>query len=111
MNTMSQEISGVFFDTHATVKKLKRAGFSEMQAETQTEILSDLIRDELATKRDLKELETRLMAEIHKVKAEIHKVKAETVKWMLTSSLAQAGLIGAPLKLLYTALAMITRLF
>jgi len=48
------------FDTHAYVKKLKRVGFSEEQAEVQAEALSALIEERRATKRDLKELEERL---------------------------------------------------
>jgi hypothetical protein len=42
------------------MKKLKAVGFSEEQAEVQAEALSALIEEQLATKRDLKELEERL---------------------------------------------------
>ncbi len=48
------------FDTHAYVKKLKAVGFTEEQAEVQTEVVSVLIDDQLATKQDLKELELQL---------------------------------------------------
>jgi hypothetical protein len=53
-------MSVLVFDTHAYVKKLKGVGFSEEQAEVQAEVLSALIEEQLATKRDLKELEERL---------------------------------------------------
>lgn len=53
-------MSVLVFDTHSYVKKLKAVGFSEEQAEVQAEALSALIEEQLATKRDLKELEERL---------------------------------------------------
>ena len=53
-------MSTIPFDTHAYVKKLETAGFSEQQAEAQVEALTSLIYDRLATKRDFKEVELRL---------------------------------------------------
>jgi hypothetical protein len=41
-------------------KKLKAAGFTEDQAEIQTQALAEIIEERLATKQDLKELELRL---------------------------------------------------
>ena len=53
----------VLFDTHAFIKELKESGFEEKQAEA----LSGAIRkvqeahlEELATKRDIKELELKI---------------------------------------------------
>ncbi|MBF0567132.1 MAG: DUF1640 domain-containing protein [Nitrospirae bacterium] len=54
----------LIFDTHAYIKKLRSVGFTEEQAEVQTEALSELIEEGLATKRDLKELETSLKRDI-----------------------------------------------
>lgn len=54
----------LIFDTHAYIKKLRAVGFTEEQAEVQTEALSELIEEGLATKRDLKELETALKRDI-----------------------------------------------
>jgi len=55
------------FDTLAYAKKLKSAGFTEEQAEIQTEALAAIIDEKLATKqdildlkRDIKEMEIRL---------------------------------------------------
>ena len=47
-------------DTLSIARKLQSAGYSQQQAEAQAEIWSDVIEDNLATKRDLKELEYRL---------------------------------------------------
>ncbi|MEO5356109.1 MAG: CCDC90 family protein [Nitrospirae bacterium YQR-1] len=54
----------VIFDTHAYVKRLKAVGFTEEQAEVQTEVLSELLEESLATKRDLKELENILRRDL-----------------------------------------------
>jgi len=52
------------FDTHSYVKKLKAVGFTEEQAEVQTEVVSVLIDEKLATKQDLKDLESCLKREV-----------------------------------------------
>ena len=52
--------STIPFDTHAFVKKLESVGFTEAQAEVQAEALAELVNSELATKRDLHEMELRL---------------------------------------------------
>lgn len=48
--------SAITFDTLAYVKKLKAVGVPEAQAEA----LVEIIDEQLATKRDLKEMEIRL---------------------------------------------------
>ena len=52
--------SSVIFDTLAYSKRLKAAGFTEKQAEVQAEVLAEIVNENLATKRDLKEMEMRL---------------------------------------------------
>ena len=76
-------MTSLTFDTHDFVKKLKGVGFSEEQAEVLTDLQKatsqntleqarhDYELDDLATKRDLKELELRLQSEIEKTKAEL----------------------------------------
>ncbi len=53
------------FDTYENVKKLKAAGFTEEQAETQTKIIAELVEEQLVTRQyldeRLKELEYRLV--------------------------------------------------
>lgn len=48
------------FDTLTYAKRLKQAGFTEQQAEAQAEALRAVVDENLATKQDLKDLETRL---------------------------------------------------
>lgn len=51
----------IVFDTLEYAKKLKAAGFTDKQAEVQAEALADIFENQLATKRDLRELEYRLL--------------------------------------------------
>ena len=70
------------FDTHAYVKKLQEAGFTPQQAEAQAEALSGVVEENLATKRDLKEMETRLVHEIEELRSatthEIEELRSAT---------------------------------
>lgn len=50
----------ITFDTLAYSKKLKAAGVPEKQAEVQAEAFAEIIEERLATKQDLKEMETTL---------------------------------------------------
>lgn len=57
----------IIFDTLASAKKLKSAGFTEEQAEIQAEALASIIDEKLATKRDLKELEVSLKRDMKEI--------------------------------------------
>ncbi len=50
----------ITFDTHSFVKKLKAVGFTEEQAEVFASEQARLIEDKLATKNDLIEMENNL---------------------------------------------------
>ena len=50
----------LIFDTFLHVKRLKDVGFTEQQVLVQAETLKELPVEQLATKRDLKEMETSL---------------------------------------------------
>lgn len=91
-------MSTLTFDTHEFVKKLKEAGFSEVQAETLTDLQKitvsntleqakhDYHLDDLATKRDLNEGQLKLQKEIAETKAEL-------VKWVVAVGLLQITII------------------
>ena len=59
------------FDTHAFVKELTRAGMPEEQAEVLARSQATLIDEKLATKQDLKELETRLVRDMKELEANL----------------------------------------
>jgi hypothetical protein len=62
------------FDTLQYAKKLQKAGFTSQQAELQAELvreqttaINDCLDNNLATKRDLKELEDRLTTRVNEM--------------------------------------------
>lgn len=79
----------VTFDTHEIIKKLREKGLSEELAEYQVEAMKEVARqavvqvqhdfelDDLATKRDLRELELML-------KRDLSETKADLQRWIIT---------------------------
>lgn len=96
--------NAIAFDTHIFVKKLQEAGFTEKQAEVLASTQAELIDERLATKRDMKELETGLKHDIKEMEvqleAKIAETKADIIKWNVSSILAAVGLFTAIIKLL-----------
>jgi hypothetical protein len=104
-------MSTLTFDTHDFVKKLKGVGFSEEQAELLTDLQKttvintleqarhDYELDDLATKRDLKELETNLKKDIEilrlETKRDIAESKADLIRWVVGVGLLQITIIAA----------------
>jgi hypothetical protein len=90
----------ITFDTHDFVKKLKGAGFSEEQAEVLTDLQKatsqntleqarhDYELDDLATKRDLKELQLTL-------ELKMSENKADLIRWVVGVGLLQITIIAA----------------
>jgi hypothetical protein len=79
-------MAAVMFDTHKFVCRLKESGFEERQAEGIAEAFKDASGEaELATKRDLKELEFKLESRFEQLKGEMN-----LVKWMLGALLGLA---------------------
>ncbi len=99
------------FDTHDFVKRLKGAGFSEEQAEILTDLQKttalntleqarhDYELDDMATKRDLKELEVALRRDIKELELIMRKDAAETkadlIRWVVGVGLLQITIIAA----------------
>lgn len=61
----------ITFDTHSFVKKLKAVGFTEEQAEVFASEQARLIEDKLATKTDLIELENNLRRDMREMEYRI----------------------------------------
>lgn len=95
------------FDTHEFVKKLKDVGFSEEQAEVITNLQKttssntleqarhDYDLDNLATKRDLRELELKIELVRSELKRDIAETKAELIRWVVGVGVLQTVLITA----------------
>lgn len=61
----------ITFDTHSFVKKLKAVGFTEEQAEVFASEQARLIEDKLTTKNDLVELENNLRRDMRELEYRI----------------------------------------
>jgi len=61
----------IAFDTHSFVKKLKAVGFTEEQAEVFASEQARLTEDKLATKNDLVELESNLRRDMRELEYRI----------------------------------------
>ncbi|MDP1772089.1 MAG: hypothetical protein Q8L15_07370 [Methylobacter sp.] len=88
----------ITFDTHQFISRLIDAGFEVKQAEA----VSDAFKiaqgeTDLASARDLREMELRLEAKIDKVTSDL---KVDLIKWMAGSLIAQAAVIATLVKLL-----------
>ena len=109
-------MSTIPFDTLQYANKLKAAGFTDEQAQVITELQRavtgntleqarhDYHLDEIATKRDLKELETNLEHKIEMLRADTGKAiaesKADLTRWIIGAGFLQTVLIiGVLLKI------------
>ena len=109
-------MNAITFDTLHFANKLKAVGFTDEQAQVITELQRTVIDntleqarhdyhlDDLATKRDLKEMDTALRHEIELLRADtgrmIAETKAELIRWVVGVGLLQTSLIiGALMKM------------
>ncbi len=64
-------MSAIAFDTLKFAKRLKEAGFTEEQAEALANAGAELIEQNLATKRDIKELELKMEQKIEQLRSDL----------------------------------------
>lgn len=62
-------MNAVLFDTLKLAKRLEEAGFTTAQAQGAAAAIADTFTEDLATKRDLKELEAALRADIQSLQS------------------------------------------
>ena len=86
------------------MKKLQAAGFTEAQAEVQAEAIAQLVDERLATKRDLKELETTLQRDLAELetalKREIKELELRLTVRLGAMFVAAVGVVAVLVKLL-----------
>ena len=100
MNTKAADM--LFFDTLAYAKKLKKAGFTDEQAEVQSEALAGVLENNMATKLDIRNLEHHIVdvkRDMVGMKQELEQ-KIETLSYKLTIRLGSmlvvaVGLLGS----------------
>ena len=71
-------MASIAFDSLAFAKRLKDGGFTEVQAETLAEAEAEFIGENLATKRDINELEFSLQRDIKEMGAALRAEIKET---------------------------------
>jgi len=86
----------IVFDTLAYAKKLIAAGVPSKQAEVHAEALVEIVDENLATKRDLKEMELSLKRDLKEME---YRLRAGIIKWVAGMLVAQATLLAALVKL------------
>ncbi len=80
-------MSAVTFDTLKFVERLKAAGVPESQAKAEAEAFAEVLNTaDVATRRDLKELEVTLLAKLAEQKLDL-------LKWIIGLILGQTVLI------------------
>ncbi len=85
----------LFFDTLAYAKKLKQAGFTDEQAEVQSEALAGVLENNIATKRDMLNLKSDIQNLDRKIQQQ-----SEILSYKLTIRLGSmlvvaVGLLGS----------------
>lgn len=93
----------IMFDTHAYVRHMRQGGFSEKQAETSADALTDAFRGAVVTQDVLKSelliCRDELRGEIQKVRdelrGEIQEVRGEIIKTENKLLIVLGGAIGA----------------
>lgn len=90
----------IVFDTYAYIKKLQAVGFTEEQAAAQAETFASLIDEQLATKRDLKELEMALRREIEDVRRDMKEMEMRIIIKLGAMMAASIAVVATLVKLL-----------
>jgi hypothetical protein len=91
-------MSTIPFDTHAFYVELVESGLAEKTAEALTKAVTkiELAKiEELATKRDLKEIELKIELVKSELKRDISENKAELIRWVVGVGLLQITIITA----------------
>jgi hypothetical protein len=91
-------MSAMPFDTHAFYVELVESGLAEKTAEALTKAVTkiELAKlEELATKRDVKEIELKIELVKSELKRDIAENKAELIRWVVGVGLLQLTIITA----------------
>ena len=97
-------MASLTFDTHKYVKRLTEAGMPEKQAEVIADEQRSLIKDQLATKQDVKESESATRREIKELEASTKRDIKESEQRLIIRlggmMIAGFGVVAALIKLL-----------
>ena len=97
--------ASIAFDTLRYAKKLQKAGFTEIQAETQVEIIkeqtdaiNELIDDSLATKADIRYLDERIALSEERTSERISNMGYKTMIGLGSMIAASVTVLGILMK-------------
>jgi len=89
------------FDTHKFIRKLKDSGMPEAQAEAIADAFKDAQSEaELATKRDLKELEAALKRDIDDLRRDMREMEQRLIIKLGGMMMAAIAIVATLVKLL-----------
>ena len=97
ISSMSHAIA---FDTLAFANKLKAAGVPERQAETHAEAIASLVNEQMATKRDLAELEATLRRDLADVRRDMKELEMRLTIRLGTMMVIAVGVVATLVKLM-----------
>ena len=94
----------VAFDTLSYAKKLQAAGFSQEQAEVQAETFLSIVQEQLVSKRDIKELEAKILLEMKnletKTETQIELLRRDLKIWFGGMLVVAVGVLSAMMTLI-----------
>lgn len=93
-----EPMSALTFDTLSVSQTLRKRGFTEEQAIGVVEALREIDASELATKGDLREIETKIDKLDAKIETTAANLKIDILRWLVVTQLALGGFLFAALK-------------
>jgi len=90
----------IVFDTLEYASRLKRAGFTEQQAEAQVQALAAIVNDNLATKQDLLAVKQDIASVKQELKQDLRDLEHRLTLRMGTMLSVAVGVVAALVKLL-----------
>ncbi len=85
----------IAFDTLAYANKLKKAGIPDEQAEVHAVAIAEIVNEQMATKRDIKELETALRHDIKEMDTALrHDIKEMEMRLTIRMGAMAVVVIG-----------------
>lgn len=92
-------MSALTIDTLAVSQTLRKHGFTEEQAVGVVAALREVDASELATKGDIREVETKIEKVEAKVETVAANLKVDILRWLVVTQVALGGFIFAAVKL------------
>jgi len=107
-------MTAIAFDTLKFAKRLKEGGFTDQQAETLAQAEAEFIEQSLASKRDVKELETAVKRDVKELeialKRDIEELRADLKRDLKELEYRMTIKLGAMLAVAVGAMATLVKL-